>query len=157
MFSIGTIPDPRTALDQTPAVPTHWQRDRLAQALYYTSKHYTEYEGSFPATFDQLDGGQCQRYFVLGDYLLARRARFGAQVKVAAFEHRLFACLDNVLREHPYHLIEEGQRTLSEPRIVEWLLDFYALSPERAADLASRWATRTRPTLVGGEIDAMPY
>lgn len=157
MFNIGTIPDPRTALDQTPTAPNPLQRDRLAQALYYGCQRYQDYEGWSAPTFDQLHGSQCQRYFTLVDYLLSRRARAGAQVKVAAFEERLFACLDSVLREHPYHLIEEGQRTLSEPRIVEWLNDFYALSPERAADLAGRWAARTRPTLVGGEIDAMPY
>lgn len=156
MFSIATVPPPCTALDQTPTVPNPLQRYRLAEALYYGSKAYRDYEGSFPAMFDQLEGLQ-KRYYDLADYLLSRRGRAGAQVKVEAFEQRLFACLDSVLQEHPYHLIEAGQRTLSEPRIVEWLLDFYALSTERATELASRWAARTRPTLVGGEIDSQPY
>ena len=75
MFGQATIPDPRTALDLTPAAPNPLQRLRLAEALYYPSKYYRDSESTFPATFDQLIGEYQARYYDLGDYLLARRAR----------------------------------------------------------------------------------
>lgn len=158
MFSFGTVPPPLTALDQTPANPNPLQRLRLAEALYYGSKHYLDYEGALPATFDQLYDLHCQRFFTLADYLLARRARADARpVPVSAFEGRLFTCLDTVLSDHSFHLIEAGERTLSEPRIAEWLLGHYAFTSERAQELAGRWAAQTRLRLPNGELPEFPY
>jgi hypothetical protein len=158
MLSFGTVPDPTTALDQTPANPNPLQRLRLAEALYYASKHYTDCDGWNPCTFDQLYGEHCLRYYALADYLLARRERPTARpVPVSAFESRLFATLDTVLTDYSYYLVEPGEHTLSEPRIAEWLLDHYAFSAERAQELAGRWAEMTRPRLANGELTKMPF
>lgn len=51
------------------------QQQRLAEALYYASKHYRECDTGFPATFDQLWSGHQARCYGLGDYLVARRSR----------------------------------------------------------------------------------
>lgn len=158
MFGQATIPDPRTALDQTPAAPNPLQRLRLAEALYYASKDYRDSESSFPATFDQLYHEHSGRYFALGDYLLERRSRSTARpVPVSAFEERLFAHLDGVLSDAPGHLLEQGQRTPSERLAAEWLLDYYALSAERATELAGRWVVQVRAKLPGGVVPEYPY
>ena len=91
-----------------PAAPNslHWLR--LAEALYYQSRAYLDYDGWNPPTFDQLDEHGA-RYYHLARYLVERRARPQARpVTPAKRQERALSWLTDTAGQCPGVLVESG-------------------------------------------------
>lgn len=146
MFSFGIIPDPRTALDQTPDAPTPGQQLRLAEALYYASSYWQTPRGGHARYFDQLSDDFQAGYYRLGRWLVSRRLRPGhrpptpAQVEARALTFlsdtaALCACL---LYERPTH-------DYSSASVARFLRSYYPQLPlSELTRLATHWLA-TRP------------